>query len=102
MANVKFLNFDLWYDLPGYVVSNHKDGDQNRYAMQVYLGEPTLTWQMLGTCFNRENNNPLFEVHYMTNSGYMIERPDLIWHSVNHSIPEKYRRMHIYLRFSAE
>lgn len=96
---VKFLNFDLWYDTPGYAVPNHRDGSQNRFALQVYMGKPTQTWQMLGTCFNRENNNPLFEAHYMTNTGYMIDRPDLVWHSVNHSIPEQYRRMHVYFRF---
>lgn len=93
------VNFDLWCDLPGYQIPPHYDREGHEYALQVYVGDPKLTWEMLGTAVYLDEFTPLFEMHYKTNSGYLIDTTQTILHGLNHRIPDQYLRMHVYTRY---
>lgn len=97
---VEFQNFTLWADFPGYRITPHYDLPNNpEIAVQIYVGTPENSWEMLGTAIYLKNNRPLFEMHYRPNSGYLMEYPDLINHGLNHHIPEQYVRNSVYLRY---
>jgi hypothetical protein len=98
---VEYRNSTLWLDQPGYTIAPHYDQQGNpEIAVQIYVGTAVKTWEMLGTCVYRDNNRPLFEMHYRPNSGYLMEYPHLIRHGLNHNIPQQYRRNSVYLRYA--
>jgi hypothetical protein len=100
---LEFAGSDLWLDLPGYRVTPHYDGTHFEYAVQIYVPDPGpgRSWEMLGTCVYTDANmyRPLFEIHYIANRGYIIDRADTVRHGVNHAIPQQYRRQSVYIRY---
>jgi hypothetical protein len=97
--DLEYVDLDLWLDLPGYRVTPHCDTASFEYAVQLYIPNPNHFFEMLGTCVYTDTGLPLFEIHYRPNRGYVIDRTDSVYHGVNHSIPEQYRRQSVYLRY---
>lgn len=98
---VEYVNHSLWLDLPGYQIPPHRDLDQfPEVAVQIYMGDPKLVWEMLGFCIYNEHNRPLFEMHYRINAGYICLHPSKINHGLNHHIPQQYVRNSVYMRFA--
>lgn len=98
---VEFSSLSLWLDLPGYQIPAHYDQPHFEHAVQIYVPEHKNFWEMLGTCVYTDNNHhdPLFEINYRPNRGYLIDRTDTVKHGLNHSIPEPFRRQSVYLRY---
>jgi hypothetical protein len=99
--DLKYLNLDLWLDLPGYRVTPHYDTPSFEYAVQIYVPNPNHFFEMLGTCVYTDHKlySPLFEIHYRPNRGYLIDRTDSVRHGVNHAISAEFRRQSVYLRY---
>ena len=94
----------LWLDLPGYKIPPHRDTTLFDYGLQIYVPDETHFFQMLGTCFYQDDPvffKPMFEIHYMPNTGYFIDKTHSITHGLNHAIPANYRRQSIYIRYQA-
>jgi len=98
---LEYLNLDLWLDLPGYRIAPHYDMPGFEYAVQIYVPSPNHYFEMLGTCVytDHEVREPLFEIHYRPNRGYLIDRTDTVKHGLNHAIPVQFRRQSVYLRY---
>ena len=99
--DLEYHNLSLWLDLPGYRVTPHYDTASFEYAVQIYVPNPTHFFEMLGTCVYTDpsERDPLFEIHYRPNRGYLIDRTDSVKHGVNHAIPAEFRRQSVYLRY---
>jgi hypothetical protein len=101
---IQYQSSSLWLDLPGYAIDPHYDTPGNpEISMQIFVGDPAKVWEMLGTAIYlpEQRRNPLFEMHYRINSGYIMEYPDRILHGLNHHIPAQYVRNSVYLRFAS-
>lgn len=102
---IQYQSSSLWLDLPGYVIDPHYDTPGNpEISMQIFVGDPAKVWEMLGTAIylpESGGRNPLFEMHYRINSGYIMEYPDRVRHGLNHNIPAQYVRNSVYLRFAS-
>ena len=102
---IQYKSSSLWIDLPGYVIAPHYDIPGNpEIAMQIFVGNRAKVWEMLGTAIylpEQHGRNPLFEMHYRINSGYIMEYPDRVRHGLNHNIPAQYERNSVYLRFAS-
>lgn len=98
---LEYLNLDLWLDLPGYRITPHYDTPSFEYAVQIYVPDPNHFFEMLGTCVytDSEWHDPLFEIHYRPNRGYLIDRTHTVRHGLNHAIPDQFRRQSVYLRY---
>jgi len=92
----------LWLDLPGYKIPPHSDTMLFDYGLQIYVPDETNFFQMLGTCFYHNDPKfikPMFEIHYMPNTGYFIDKTHSITHGLHHGIPPNYRRQSVYIRY---
>lgn len=99
-ADVTYENHSLWLDLPGYRIDPHCDAPGNPWvAVQIYMGDPALTWEMLGFCIYTESRQALFEMHYRHNAGYICLYPDKIQHGLNHTIAPQFVRNSVYMRY---
>lgn len=101
---LRYQNLDLWLDLPGYRIAPHYDTPGFEYAVQLYVPNPNHFFEMLGTCVYRDHaeRDPLFEIHYRPNRGYLIDRTHTVRHGLNHAIPAEFRRQSVYLRYQVE
>jgi hypothetical protein len=99
--DLEYLNLDLWLDLPGYKITPHYDTPSFEYAVQIYVPNPTHFFEMLGTCVYTDTapRDPLFEIHYRPNRGYLIDKTHTVKHGVNHAIPAEFCRQSVYLRY---
>lgn len=101
-TKVEYIDHSLWLDLPGYRIEPHKDSEGfPEIAVQIYLGDPELVWEMLGFCVYTENRQALFEMHYRLNAGYICLHPHKINHGLNHHIAPQFVRNSVYMRFRA-
>jgi hypothetical protein len=102
--DLRYLDLDLWLDLPGYQVTPHYDTPSFEYAVQIYVPNPNHFFEMLGTCVYIDTavRSPLFEIHYRPNRGYLIDRTDSVRHGVHHTIPAEFRRQSVYLRYQIQ
>lgn len=97
---VSYNDHSLWLDLPGYRIEPHKDIESfPEIAVQVYMGDPALVWEMLGLCVYTDNRRALFEAHYRINAGYICLHPHKINHGLNHSIAPQFVRNSVYMRY---
>jgi hypothetical protein len=102
-TEVEYIDHSLWLDLPGYRIEPHKDVKGfPEIAVQIYMGDPELVWEMLGFCIYTENRQALFESHYRTNAGYILLHPHEILHGLNHHIPPQFVRNSVYIRYRAK
>jgi hypothetical protein len=90
----------LWIDLPGYQIHPHYDSPGFEYSLQIYAPDVNHYFRVIGTCCYTEPTKPMFELAYMPNTGYFMDRTQTILHGLNHHIPEGYTRHSIYLRFN--
>lgn len=99
---VEFSGIDLWKDTGTYKISPHYDMLGIDYAVQIYMGETDNTFQMLGTTLYTATNQPLLEISYRPNSGYLIDAPHTVLHGLrgfNDEISVNYMRYSVYLRY---
>jgi hypothetical protein len=98
---LEYQSLDLWLDLPGYRITPHYDTPSFEYAVQIYVPDPTHVFEMLGTCVYTDHaeRDPLFEIHYRPNRGYLIDQTHTVRHGLNHAIPDQFRRQSVYLRY---
>ena len=98
---LEYQSLDLWLDLPGYRITAHYDIPNFEYAVQIYVPNPNHFFEMLGTCVYTDSavREPLFEIHYRPNRGYLIDRTHTVRHGINHAIPAEFRRQSVYLRY---
>ena len=102
-TKVSYIDHSLWLDLPGYRIAPHNDSEgYPEIAVQVYMGDPELVWEMLGFCLYTEDQRALFEAHYRINSGYIFLHPHKINHGLNHHIAPQFVRNSVYMRYRAE
>lgn len=102
-TEVEYINHSLWLDIPGYRIPTHKDAEGSpEIAVQVYMGDPELVWEMLGFCVYTEDSRALFEAHYRINSGYICLHPHKINHGLNHHIAPQFVRNSVYMRYRAK
>ena len=99
-VKVEYINHSLWLDVPGYKIAPHKDTEGSGIAVQIYMGDPDVVWEMLGFCVYTEQQRALFETHYRINAGYICLHPHLINHGLNHTITPQFVRNSVYMRYS--
>jgi len=97
--SIKCSGVSLWLDLPGYQIRPHYDTPGFEYSIQIYAPDEAHYFGISGTCVYTEPTNPMFELTYMPNSGYCMDRTQTILHGMNHHVPGGYTRNSIYLRF---
>ena len=90
----------MWLDLPGYQIQPHYDLPGFEYSLQIYVPDEKHYFRVMGTCCYTEPTKPMFELAYMPNTGYFMDRTQTILHGLNHRVPEGYTRHSIYLRFN--
>lgn len=102
-TEVEYSSHSLWLDIPGYRIDPHKDTKgYPEIAVQIYMGNPGIVWEMLGFCVYTDNRQALFEAHYRINAGYICLHPHLINHGLNHSIAPQFVRNSVYIRYCAK
>ena len=91
-------NVEFWKDLPGYLITPHLDfvGDDPYCHVQVYFGEQTVP--VAGTLFHTPDQQPLFNLTYRNNYGYLLNRGDTIWHGL-WPVPDNVERYSIHLKY---
>ena len=97
---VECAGVSLWIDLPGYQILPHYDSTGFDYALQIYAPDERHYFRVVGTCCYVDPTKPMFELAYMPNTGYFIDRTQTILHGLNHQIPKGYTRHSIYIRFN--
>ena len=90
----------LWLDLPGYQILPHYDSPGFEYSIQIYVPDVAHYFRTMGTCVYTDPTSPMFELTYMPNTGYCMDRTQTILHGLNHHVPQGYTRNSIYLRFN--
>ncbi len=101
-SNVKYVDHSLWLDIPGYTIAPHTDAPgYPEIAVQIYMGDPELVWEMLGFCVYTEQRrgHALFEAHYRINAGYICLHPHKLIHGLNHHIGTQFVRNSVYMRY---
>lgn len=102
-TKVEYIDHSLWLDVPGYRIEPHKDVKGfPEIAVQIYMGDPEVVWEMLGFCIYTEQRQALFETHYRINAGYILLHPHEISHGLNHHIPPQFVRNSVYIRYCAK
>lgn len=97
---VECSSVSLWLDLPGYQIRPHYDSPGFDYSLQIYVPDEKHYFRTIGTCCYTQPSKPMFEMAYMPNTGYFMDRTQTILHGLNHAIPDGYTRHSIYLRFN--
>lgn len=98
---VRFLDYSMWLDLPGFYMSAHRDLDTYGHAVQLYIVDP-VTQQAappVGTVFFTDQQVPVFEIAYINNSGYLIDKTYTLAHGLSRAAQETQRHS-IYIRLA--
>lgn len=102
-TEVEYRDHSLWLDVTGYRIVSHKDTKgYPDVAVQIYMGDPGVVWEMLGFCVYTENRQALLEAHYRINAGYICLHPHLINHGLNHHIAPQFVRNSVYMRYGVK
>lgn len=102
-SNDHFFNINWWVDEPGFKPQMHSDGNLPA-ALQIYfLPVDNL---LLGTTFfnSKRTNDILYRFLSKTNTGYIMLNSHLcngvkkiLWHDMEHSVPENTYRVCCYI-----
>jgi hypothetical protein len=99
--SLEFSTVDLWIDRPGYQIQSHCDlatEPKLFYAIQIYMADELIP--SIGTMFHSHDGGPLFNLVYKNNCGYVMDRGDKIFHSLN-PVPNNVDRYSVHIKYWA-
>jgi hypothetical protein len=91
---------EYWKDLPGYLITPHRDfvGEDPYCHAQIYFGEKIVAGS--GTLFHNTDQQPLLNLTYRNNYGYLLNRGDTVWHGL-WPTPDNVERYSLHLKYRA-
>jgi hypothetical protein len=91
-------NVEYWKDLPGYLITPHLDfvGEDPYCHAQIYFGDQIVP--LAGTLFHNRDQQPLFNLTYRNNYGYLLNRGDTACHGL-WPVPAEVERFSIHLKY---
>ena len=88
------IGFTLWWDTKGYNLPMHFDNEAVKLAMQIYIGDQKH--DTLGTSFGDLNQDVIFTLPYIKNTGYYLSNPNEIQHGLIQPVPKNFNRFSLY------
>jgi hypothetical protein len=96
---VRFKEFSLWLDQPGYYLPPHVDIGGVDHAVQIYFGNEITIDKKLGFGVYNDTKSPLFQLAYKPNSGYLLDNPTAVVHGMEEPIQAPHQRWSVYVRY---
>lgn len=97
-CKISNVTFNLWWDTYKYTLPMHFDNEAVKLAMQIYIGDDYC--DTLGTSFGDKDQNVIFTLPYIKNTGYFLQNPNEVNHGLIGTVPENFNRFSLYFYIS--
>lgn len=94
LSKVENVGMILWEDSEGYYLPMHVDNVSVKHSLQIYVGEQSNS--TLGTSFGYTDDQPMFTLPFIPNSGYLAINPTELHHGVISKVPKDFKRYSLY------